>query len=241
MPRVSINCWNEQCSTGFIVDCGNTDKALYCTRCSQAITFVNLGYVVCRACVKRIPITVRYGIPLQGAFHCEECNTPFTISTVNSGLRIFSFEQIVKNRGQYPYLGYCGRDSFEGLENEVQIARAALDRVCSGGRNWKLFGRLSALPKKTVFIRRLEPMSLPGQSLPVDFIQAYHAYCNFKARPSHKNAKWSGTLGQFARGPELDDIIKPGMAEIWFDDERTKSEFESVPPLSKYAAMFRVI
>jgi len=237
MSQLHIGCWNDQCEALLLCERQDFDQALYCKSCKQVATFINLGIFICQACSHKTQISLRYNIVSDDVRRCERCNSA---ALPDSIIRVYSLEQFCKDNGVHPGLNYCGRDGFEGSEAEVPYARAALDRIISSRGGRRLFGLLPPAPKPLMFVRRLEPIKVSDPSVPLGYLQQYHAYCNFKLEPSHQNAKFCGVLGQFATGNVLELLIKKGLVEIWFSDARTKREFEALPRLSKFSSMFRV-
>jgi hypothetical protein len=148
---------------------------------------------------------------------------------------------VVEDDGSSFGLQYCGRSRFESLESEVLKGKKMIDSILARGK-WKmLFGKKVQTEKNIMFINRLEPMYYPGKKLPIDYLQSYHAICNYRLYEGHENAKFLGVLSQFASSSAFDIAAKPGLNEIWFSDGRTKGEFETLPQLRKYQSIFRAV
>lgn len=239
MASLFVNCWNEQCPGQLRVECRETDQALFCPICSTIGTFINIGYFTCKKCSSTIKASLQYGVLRAEDLRCENCHTHIVSK---QPLRIFTLEQYFKDAGQDFAVSYCGRRYFSGLEAEVAIARSAIESIESRAKGWKLFGRTIIRPsKKIMFIRRLTPIKNTSSEIPLGSFQTYHAYCNFKHSFLHENAKLTGLLGQFAEGSSIDLLCKNGSAEIWFSNEQTKREFETLPRLKKYFPNLHVL
>jgi hypothetical protein len=205
--------------------------------CSQAADFVNLGAVRCVRCDRWKRLSLRFGLPTLSGVHCDQCRAEMH---AEAAIRVYSFDEFLQDCGHRGGLYYCGASQFENLGEEVLIARDAMARLVSGRPGRRAFGLLPPAPKKAMFIRRLGPQRPSSGQLPIQYLQLYHAYCNFPLNLGHENTKLLGTLGQYASEDEIfRQLQQAGLSEIWFGDALTKREFE-LAPTARHARMFRL-
>jgi hypothetical protein len=237
MSQITIGCWNAGCRATFDVSCRDSNQVLHCRMCSQVADFVNLGAVRCERCDRWKRLSLRFGLPSLGGVRCDHCRVDVN---TEAPIRIFSFDEFLCEFGAPGGLSYCGADEFRGHGEEVVIAREALARRVSARPGRRAFGLLPPAPKKAMFIRRLAPQPMSNRELPIQYLQLYHAYCNFNLNLGHQNTKLVGTLAQFASDDEIfHRLQQAGLSEIWFGDALTKREFELAPTASR-ARMFRL-
>jgi hypothetical protein len=237
MPQFTVGCWVANCRGTFAVDCRDGNQVLHCRTCSQIADFVNLGAVRCDRCGRWKRLSLRFGHPQVDGLRCDQC-----WAEVQAGVavRVFSLDEFKQDLGYPGGLSYCGASHFEGYSEEVVIARDALARLASGRTGWRAFGRWPPAPKKAMFIRRLAPLLVSNPALPVQYLQCYHAYCNFQLNLGHENAKFDGTLGAYASAEEIfRRLLDKGLSEIWFGDQLTKREFKLLPT-ARHARIFRL-
>jgi hypothetical protein len=236
MSPVSIGCWSERCAARFTVACAPGDQAFYCGNCRTTKTFINMATAHCPVCRRDARVSLRT-VSTLGRANCDGCLREVPLQT----LRVYSLEQFIVDRGGSAELSYCGMRAFTGHYEEVEIAKAALERAQHTGR-WRLFGQLKPPARKAMFVRRLEPDDFRDQNvLPVEQLQNYHAYCNFQFNTSHENGKFLGTLGQFGSDYLLGLLRNRGLAELLFVEQRTKERFEQLRTLRELNVEFRIV
>jgi len=234
---MQLDCWNKDCRYVFNLECGPSDQTLVCGSCEEVGAFVNLGYFICTRCRRKCKIALS-NINRIIDIRCSACKTLY-VGTGN--FRIYTLQMVVEEEGQHFGLNYCGNYYFESMEGDARKGKEMIDHILARGK-WKmLFGKKVQSEKNIMFIHRAGPMHYPGKKIPVDYLQTYHATCNYNVRTGHQNAKLTGVLSQFADSCTFDHMTKPGINEIWFGDSRTRSEFEILPQLRKYHNIFKTV
>jgi hypothetical protein len=211
-------------------------QSLYCSRCAEVATFVNMGIVQCPCCnhtnLVRLP-----SISDSSRLDCEKCRG--LVTAREPSVRIYPLGRFEEEKGHDEGLRYCGLDYFNGYLAEVSIAKTALERVADSSR--RMFGLLPPKPKKAMFVRRVDPVPNRARELPFTRLCFLHAYCNFSIARGHNNAKLLGRFEYFASGlPFRLFVEEHGLVNIWFADAELMREIQSFPPVAAYAKRFQV-
>jgi hypothetical protein len=233
MSDIILRCpASKGCGGRIRTVCKAIDQILICPICKLVFTFTNVGTIYCRKCGNAMNILLNTRYP--GGI-CTSCRTQADLpSTVllEAGVNAFRFEH-------EDTVQYCGRNAFGGLETEVGIAKAALNKVesrTSGSFSKKSLPKTMLINTWPIVCRQYEQLQMCG----VEQVRGVHGYCSFKYYPDHENAKFLGFPAGFADGRILTDFFsKKGGVEIWFTKREMREEFARMPALTSFAERFK--